>query len=381
VSNYDYRSRLIERRRRIAEALRQSGAEPLPAALPGRVYAPVSGWEHANKLVQQLLGGYQTGRADRDEAALEQQRAQEQEQWIAGLEGLDKPDRPSPFGNQPLSAEVTNPATGAKESASIPAVSRLQQQRAHALKGLGLGGAPAALGMNLLQQSFAKPETEWKDVGDSYIAIVNGRPTGARIPKGMSPDSVAAREAAASERATTREFTADQNRLQREATATNAQLTREAAAQQRALDREARNSKPLTAKDRAGIQGKLTSLDVAQRQLDVLKEKAKAAKGFSTGGLGGVGKYLPTESGKQFDAAVDQMRQSITGLTRVPGIGAMSDFETRLNQAQLPNRGDYESVVAQKIEGLQNLLDQLRTGYIGALDQDLPTGDEWSVVR
>jgi hypothetical protein len=40
-------------------------------------------------------------------------------------------------------------------------------------------------------------------------------------------------------------------------------------------------------------------------------------------------------------------------LTRVPGIGAMSDFETRLDQAKFPTRNNYESVGEQQLQALE----------------------------
>jgi ribosomal protein S13 len=79
-------------------------------------------------------------------------------------------------------------------------------------------------------------------------------------------------------------------------------------------------------------------------------------------GAFGQGK-VPTESGKAFDAAVNGMRNTITSLTRVPGVGAMSDYETKLSQASMPNREEYESVTQQQIDQVAQLIQTLEDGY------------------
>jgi hypothetical protein len=76
---------------------------------------------------------------------------------------------------------------------------------------------------------------------------------------------------------------------------------------------------------------------------------------------------LPTERGKAFDAAVDQMRSTLTALTRVPGVGAMSDYETRLDQAKFPSRQNYESVTAQQIDAIDGMLNAIESGYTDLL--------------
>lgn len=121
----------------------------------------------------------------------------------------------------------------------------------------------------------------------------------------------------------------------------------------------------LTPKDASAAQVKLRQIQLAKRQLELVRQKFGALKGTFSSGLGG--NYIPSEAGKQADAAVNSMRDTLTSITRVPGIGAMSDYETRLQQAKFPDRGQYESVSDQQIQSVQDTLDLLEKGYTDML--------------
>lgn len=129
----------------------------------------------------------------------------------------------------------------------------------------------------------------------------------------------------------------------------------------------------LSGKDMVTAKTKLQMLAVARNQMQAIKDAYAPLKNSFSAGIGG--KYLPTPSGKKFDAAVDAFRNTLTGLTRVPGVGAQSDFESRLTQAPLPTRNDYEDVGAQKIKQLDDLVNTLENGYSGMLT-DSQGGDE-----
>jgi hypothetical protein len=122
----------------------------------------------------------------------------------------------------------------------------------------------------------------------------------------------------------------------------------------------------LSQKDAATARQKLTTVQMAKRQV------ANLRKTFEEGRTGvnafGPGQgMLPTQAGKKFDAAIDQMRGTWTGLKRVPGVGAMSDYESRMDAAQFPSRNDYESVIEQKLQGMEDQLALLENGYSGLL--------------
>jgi hypothetical protein len=57
----------------------------------------------------------------------------------------------------------------------------------------------------------------------------------------------------------------------------------------------------------------------------------------------------------------------------VPGVGAMSDYETKLDQSKFPNRNEYESVTLDTLQNLEDQLALIETGY-----RDLLTGGNTS---
>lgn len=125
------------------------------------------------------------------------------------------------------------------------------------------------------------------------------------------------------------------------------------------------NAKPdrpqISPRDVATVRTKLLNIKLAKQQLADVKNKFAAAKGIASGPFGQ--SLIPSEAGKAFDKSIDRMRQTFTSIMRVPGVGSMSDFETRLQQAQFPKRGDYESVTADNITQLESMLANLEQGY------------------
>jgi hypothetical protein len=117
----------------------------------------------------------------------------------------------------------------------------------------------------------------------------------------------------------------------------------------------------LSQKDMTVAKQKLNTVSLARQQLQHIRAKFGEIKGtMSAGPLQG---RLPTPSGQAFDAAVDQMRSTLTALTRVPGVGAMSDYETKLDQAKFPDRKKYETVTEDQLNQLDNMLNAIETGY------------------
>jgi hypothetical protein len=130
----------------------------------------------------------------------------------------------------------------------------------------------------------------------------------------------------------------------------------------------------LSQKDMTTARMKLNTVSLARQQLSRIREefegktnsrtgqRAGGIKGSMSAGPFGQGR-IPSEGGRKFDAAVNQMRSTLTALTRVPGVGAMSDYETKLDQSKFPTRNDYESVTTQQIADLDNMLNAIETGY------------------
>jgi hypothetical protein len=121
-------------------------------------------------------------------------------------------------------------------------------------------------------------------------------------------------------------------------------------------------SSTLNQKDATTAKMKLNTVSLARQQLNNIRQRFGSLKGTMSAGAFGQGS-LPTEGGRAFDRSVDQMRSTLTALTRVPGVGAMSDYETKLDQAKFPTRAEYESVTQQQIDDLDNMLNAIEAGY------------------
>lgn len=133
------------------------------------------------------------------------------------------------------------------------------------------------------------------------------------------------------------------------------------------------NTGVLSQKDATTAKMKLNTVTLARRQLAAIKQAFETGRGGVGPNAFGPGQgMLPTQAGKLFDSRVDQMRSTLTALTRVPGVGAMSDYETKLDQSKFPKRGDYESVTADKLQQLDDMLSLIENGYTGLLSSGTP---------
>jgi hypothetical protein len=122
----------------------------------------------------------------------------------------------------------------------------------------------------------------------------------------------------------------------------------------------------LSARDATTARNKLTMIRLARQQIAEARQAFQPLKGsFSAGPLG---QYVPTQDGQAFDAKINTMRGTITGLKRVPGVGAMSDYETRLDQSMMPERGRYEATTEQQLNDLDTMLNYMEQGYGGMLE-------------
>lgn len=113
---------------------------------------------------------------------------------------------------------------------------------------------------------------------------------------------------------------------------------------------------------------KLIDINAIEAQLARVEESFSPLKGsYSAGPY--IGGLIPSEDGKRFDGAVSLLQGMVRKLTRTPGEGAMSDYETKLSQLANPSRSQYESVTGDQIEQLRALIQTTRQGY-EALLQD-----------
>lgn len=120
----------------------------------------------------------------------------------------------------------------------------------------------------------------------------------------------------------------------------------------------------LTATQRGNISTKLHDLDAIDAQLRRVEELVPTVE--SGGWTGAVGGYVPgdwdAESG-QFDKAVATLTSLIRKLTRTPGEGSMSDYESRLAAAIPPSRMGQNEGRDEAILGIRTLIENTRRGY------------------
>lgn len=121
--------------------------------------------------------------------------------------------------------------------------------------------------------------------------------------------------------------------------------------------------KQINAKDAQTARGKIMAAQNLKRQIQNARAAFDEAKNsfMTTGIVGGLNPI--SRSGQEFDASINALRSSVSALTRTPGVGSMSDYETRLDQSKIPDRTRYDAVTAQQLDELEALADGVISGY------------------
>lgn len=132
----------------------------------------------------------------------------------------------------------------------------------------------------------------------------------------------------------------------------------------------------------AKVRDKLAAIELIEKQLDNVADKFEGSRNpdgtrkrdgvRNTYSAGPGADYLPTPEGQAFDASVAALSPFVRQLTRTPGEGSMSDYESRLVADGLPSRGKYENVTAQQIQQWRDTIKQLKSGYTGMLPTVVP---------
>lgn len=119
---------------------------------------------------------------------------------------------------------------------------------------------------------------------------------------------------------------------------------------------------------------KLRMMPVVRKQLDEVIRLNNLMRKQGTFARGPIAGAIPPQfaggTAERFDKAVSALRKSILGLTRVPGVGSMSNYETRLDEAVLPSRWGSDEGREQAIENLINLVENYEAGYRAMLNDD-----------
>lgn len=117
-----------------------------------------------------------------------------------------------------------------------------------------------------------------------------------------------------------------------------------------------------TASNRDKARAALALIERVEPQLKRVRQLQRSALGGK--GLAGLAEYNPFSTGNQeYDAAVAGLTSLVRPATRTPGEGAMSDFESKLAVATLPNRWKRDAYNEEALNGLQRLIDSSRQLY------------------
>lgn len=143
----------------------------------------------------------------------------------------------------------------------------------------------------------------------------------------------------------------------------------------------------LTKTQEGVIRTKLQSIQSIRSQIGRVEAAMKDldTKGW-TGSLGGLVPGALDAESDRFDKAVAGLAPLIRQLTRVPGEGAMSDYESRLAGAGLPTRRDTAAGRKELLDGIKDLLRNTETGYRelvggGQRTPTTPASGGWGAAR
>lgn len=124
-------------------------------------------------------------------------------------------------------------------------------------------------------------------------------------------------------------------------------------------------------------QQKLANINSAQAQIDRLRRLYKQGPG-RTKGFSALLDYLPTDSNSRFDTAGAGLGEVGLAAFRTPGVGSQSDAELRaFIDANRPSSSDRDAAIEEKLNNLQNRIDQTRAAY--GIKRRRSTGDGWKI--
>ncbi len=141
----------------------------------------------------------------------------------------------------------------------------------------------------------------------------------------------------------------------------------------------------LTKTQEGVIRTKLRSIQSIRSQLGRVKAAMRdlEKKGW-TGSLGGLVPGVFDDESDRFDKAVAGLAPLIRQLTRVPGEGASSDYESALANAALPSRRSTEAGRKETVMGIEDLLNNTESGYkelLGGQTSPAKSSGGWGTAR
>ena len=353
----------IERRRRLAEMLRQRGMEPLQAQ-PNAPISPLSG---VAKMLNAYTGARMGKQADTDEQEMKKAYQQALASSLSGGGSMgDMAGRLEASGNsQAMELAAQLRIRDAERQASQSRMMTGEEETA-----AGLPTEPVwAMGPTGVPQVVwepPKPTAQEAMSPDRFNQEMQLKATG--VPKPEQPKGVDVINLQLPDGSVKAFNSMDEAGI--------------AAALQQGAVKQGQVSAPpkVSPKERQTAFGKVQAAQLLRKQISDARAAFDQIKGTLAAGPSGY--LMPlSETGQNFDAAVDALRSTVSALTRVPGVGAMSDYETRLDQAKIPQRGRYESTTEQQLQQLEEMAQFIESGYADMLGNDPSNeaGDGWKI--
>lgn len=158
MATYNSELAKIQRQRAIADALRASGNEPMPASIRtgGRFDAPVSGWEHANRALSQILGAYSNRQADKKQEKLDQEDKAVMSSLVDAKRAAEAPDV-----NQELDPALQSdegPTRVPDASKPLTKAERQAKMQAAVMRGLEFGGSAGPFAQEITKREILPAE-------------------------------------------------------------------------------------------------------------------------------------------------------------------------------------------------------------------------------
>jgi hypothetical protein len=156
MATYQSEAARIARQRAIADALRASGNEALPASIRtgGRFDAAVSPWQHANKAMSTLLGAYQSRKADESQKTLDAEDKKVLDELLSAKRNAELPASSGGLAN-PDDPNMVGPTRDAPPQMSQ--AERKAKLQAAVMAGLNFGGSSTPYAQEITQRELFPP--------------------------------------------------------------------------------------------------------------------------------------------------------------------------------------------------------------------------------
>lgn len=103
-----------------------------------------------------------------------------------------------------------------------------------------------------------------------------------------------------------------------------------------------------------------------------------------SGPIKSIREFLPSQANSQFDNAVQTLATLVRPTTRVEGEGSMSDYESKLANAPLPNRWKFDGANEESLRGLERIVSEGKSNTAKRLGLPKPppaakTSSGWTI--